>query len=106
MHTAGSADTHDVQRAVFGLHLACLEVDVCQSVELGDYDINVVGANTMTQCHDGLTLVGSAYGVELARGDFKVLCVEIRSNHVDTGRITTDDDIIGQLLGLQMDVKY
>ena len=63
---SGGADAHHSECAVMILYLAGVEVDVGERVELVDHDVDIVGPYAMTQAHDGLSFVCSAYCVELA----------------------------------------
>ena len=40
------------------------KVDVCQSVELVDYDVDVVRTYAMAEAHDRFPFICAAYGVE------------------------------------------
>jgi hypothetical protein len=50
-------------------------------------------------------MIGATDGVKLAARGFPVTGVEIGCDHGHTARVATDDDIVGQLFGLHMDVK-
>jgi hypothetical protein len=85
--------------------LARLVVDVCQCIELVDYDIDVVAANTVTLAGYALAFVGTSNGVELATADLVLDRVEVGSDSVNTGRIANEDNAVCQEFGLQMQME-
>jgi hypothetical protein len=80
---------------MLGAHGASGKVHVGQRVELGDYDVDVVGADAVADTHYRLPLVGAANGVELARRNLEGLGVEKRCHHVNSARIAHQDDSVG-----------
>lgn len=81
LHTATSADTHDLKGTMLVLLGAGGEVDVRQGVEFVEHDIAVVGTNTGRDAGDTLAVVLACDGVELAALDitFDRALVEERS---------------------------
>ena len=82
------------------------QVDIGQRIELVHYNVEVVGAHARAE-H------GDTFAVEIARtrDKFAVLSshlnfVKKRSNHVDTVRVANQDDIIGYLVGMEIQVIY
>ena len=59
----------------------------------------------MGERHNGRTMIGAADGMELATRGFPITSVEVGRNHRHATRVATHDDVVGQLLGLHMDVK-
>ena len=91
---------------MYGVDLASLEVDVGESVEFIDNDIDIVGAYTVAQAHDGLALIGASYGVKFARRNFERAGVEKVGNDIDAGGVAYEYDAVGEHLGSQVEVKH
>ncbi len=102
MQTAGSAQAE--QRQPFGnfAYAACGQVDVDQSVEFGQYDVDVVRADAGGEDAHPLPLVGAGDGVEFAVGDLRFAFVEVGGHALYPAGIAYQDDGVGQLLGCQM----
>lgn len=106
LQSARCADAHHGETAFFGPYLAGLEVDVGQGVEFVDYNVDIVGADTVAEAHYGFALVGASDGVEFAGRYFESPGVEERCHHVDARRIAYEDNAVGELRGEQMQVEY
>ena len=85
--------------------LARLVVDVGKGVELVDDDIDVVAADAVTLTSDAFAFIHTSDGVELTAADLALLRVEMGSNGVNTRWIANEDNLVGQLFGLQMEVE-
>ena len=70
LKTARSTYTYEGQLAEGVFLLACLKVDVCQSIQFVEDDVDIVRADTMADDRDALPLVGAGDGVELSAGYF------------------------------------
>ena len=100
-----STEAHKVQTAEVLLYLTSLEVDICQGIELRNGDVDITDADTRRHhCHT-LALVLTRNGEELAIGDFALLLVEILRNHSHTARVAHQDNRIGKMLRLKMQVE-
>ena len=107
LHTAASADTHDVEAALVLFLRAGSKVDIRQCVDLVHHDIAVVGTDTGGDTRDTLTLELTGDGMELT-GLYVALdgtFVEEGSHHVHTVLVTDEDDLVGQELGFKMQMK-
>ena len=80
-------------------------VSVGKGVEFVDDDIDVVAADAVTLTSDTFAFIHTSDGVELTAADLALLRVEMGSNGVNTGRITHEHHLVGQLLWLQMQVE-
>ena len=76
------------------------------SIEFVHHDVEIIGAHAGAE-H------GDAFAVEIARAgdEFAVLAfhldlVEERGNHDDTTRVANQYDIVGQLVGMKVQVIY
>ena len=47
LQRAGSADSHDVQCAMFRFYLACLEIDVGEGVEFSHHNLDIIGTDAV-----------------------------------------------------------
>jgi hypothetical protein len=59
----------------------------------------------MALCGDAFALIGTGDGVELTTAYFVLYGIEMSSNRIDTGRIAYKDHFVGQMFGLQMEMK-
>ena len=105
LQSTASSDAYHRQRAVLFFLLAGVIVDVGERVKFVDHDIYVIAANTVTLNRDALALIGASNGVELTTADLALFRVEVGCNGVNTGRITHQNYLVGQLFRLQMKVK-
>ena len=80
-------------------------VDVGECIEFVDHDIDVVAADAVALTGDTLALVHTRDGVELTAADLALFRVEVVCNGVNTCWIANEDNPVGQLLGLQMEVE-
>ena len=87
------------------LNFACGKVYVGQRVKLGDDDVDVVGTDAVADAHDGLAAVGAADSMEFARLNLECLCVKESGNHIYTSGVAAQDDAVGKLIGVQVDVE-
>ena len=107
LHTAASANTHDVEAALVLFLRAGSKVDIRQCVYLVHHDIAVVGTDTGGDTRDTLTLELTGDGMELT-GLYVALdrtFVEEGSHHVHAVLVTDEDDLVGQELGFEMQMK-
>ena len=105
LQTATGTDTNHGQGAVLGFLLTGVVVDICQCVELVDNDVDVVTADTVTLSGDALAFVHTGNGVELTGRNLVLYAVEVGSNGVHATRVTNEDNLVCQKLGLQMKVE-
>ena len=105
LQASASADTHQFERMMLGTNLTGLEVDVLEGIELVHHNINIVGADAMAYGRDALALIGTCDGMEFAGRDFALPAVEVGGNQVNTSWVTTHDDLVGQLVGTNMQVE-
>lgn len=103
---AGCADTYHVKGTMVRLDFASLEVDIGQSVQFVDDDIDIVGAYTVAKTHDWLAAIGATDSVKLSRLDFKGTGVEELGYHVYSSGVADEDDAVGQLLGEEVEMEY
>ena len=61
---SGSSYAYHGECAMCVAYFAGGKVDVCQSVELVDYDVDVVRTYAMAEAHDRFPFICAAYGVE------------------------------------------
>ena len=80
-------------------------VDIGECIEFVDHDINVVTTDAVTLAGDTLAFVHTRDGVELTAADLALFRVEVVCNGVNTCWIAHEDNLVGQLLGLQMEVE-
>ena len=106
LKSARGAYAHNVEAAVCVFHNSLLEIDVGESIEFGHHDVDIVAPYAVAQCHNRPAAVGAAYGVELATAHFIVACVKVGCYHVDSARVTAYDDVVAQLVGVKVNVKY
>ena len=59
----------------------------------------------MTLTGDALAFIHTGDGVELAAADLTLFRVEMRSNGIHTGWVANEDNLVGQLLWLQMQME-
>lgn len=85
--------------------LSCVIVDVGEGVEFVDHDVDIVTANTMTLASDALAFIHTSDGVELTTADLALFRVEVGCNGIYSSRITHENNLVGQLLWLQMQVE-
>lgn len=84
------AYTYEGQLAKGLLLLPCLEVDIRQSIELVEDNIDIVRTDTVTDDADPLTSVEPSDRVELSAGDIALDVLEATRHHIDTGGITDE----------------
>ena len=105
LEATASADTHHLERVVLGQNLARLEIDVLESVQLVDYDVDIVGTDAVTESGDTLATVGARDGMDLTTGDLALFAVEEGGNHIYAARVATHDDLVGQLLWTEVQME-
>ena len=88
-----------------GFLLAGGEIDVGQSVELRDGDVDVADADAGRENGHPLALVGAGHGVELAVGDLAFDILEMFGDEGHTARIADQNDGVGQLFGTEVEVE-
>ena len=59
----------------------------------------------MTLAGDTLAFIHASDGMELTTADLALFRVEVGCNGIYTGRITHENNLVGQLLRLQMQVE-
>ena len=90
---------------MLGTNLASLEIDVLEGIEFVHYDVDIVRANAMAHGRDALAFESACDSMEFAGRDFALPAIEERGNQVNTSWVTTHDDLVGQLVGTNMQVE-
>ena len=80
------------------LLLTCLEVDISEGIELVEDNVDVVRTDAVAHHADPLTSIESRDRVELSARDIALDAVEATGYHIDTGRVTDEEDSVGELL--------
>ena len=106
MQGAGGTDPDDVESLVLGLDLTGLEVYVCKGVKLGHHDVDIVGADAVGEGRDAFAVALARDGNEFTRLVTELYVLEVLSYHIHPGGVSHHDDIVGQFLGLEVDVEY
>ena len=84
---------------------SCSVIDIGQSIQLVDNDVNVVATDTVALTSDSFSFISACNGMKLTTADLIFDGIEMCCNRIDTCRIAHEDDFIGQILRLQMQVK-
>lgn len=103
---AAGADTHDVEGAVFRLHLHCLEVDIGESIQLVHHDVNIVGAHAGGEGADAFSAQGAGVGHQFAVLPADFDGVEAAGDVLHTSRVTHHDDMVSNFFGMKAEVVY
>ena len=74
--------------------------------EFVHHDVEVVGAHAGREHGDALAVEPASAGDEFTVLALHLDLVEKRGNHVDAARVAHHDDIVGQLVGMQVQVIY
>lgn len=82
-----------------------LEIDIYEGVQLRHDNIDIVGADARGENGNALPLIGAGEADELTIGVLALNGVEELLNHRDTTRIANEDDFIGELSGLDMEME-
>ena len=96
------ADADKVQTAMGFFGHSRLQVDIGEGVEFVHHDINVVGTHARREHSDTFAVEIAGTGDEFTVLTFHLNLVEKRGNHFDTTRVANHDDVIGQLIGMQI----
>ena len=105
MQGTGSADPEDIEGAVLRLYLAGFEIHIGQGVQLCHHDVYIVGADSVGQGGDALSLVLAGNGNELT---VRIAALDVREmvcQDVYTAGVSHHDHIVCQLFRLHMEVK-
>ena len=81
-----------------------LEIDIGQGVQLGEHNVDVVGAHPRGNHRDTLALVGARVGDELAVLLAHLHRVQHTGYHRHTAGIAHQNDIVGQFLRVQVEM--
>ena len=101
---AAGADTHDVEGAVFRLHLHRLEVDVGEGVQLVHHDVDIVGAHAGGEDADAFAAQGAGVGHEFAVLPAEFDGIEAAGDVLHTSRIAHHNDMVSNLFGMKSEM--
>ena len=82
-----------------------LVIYIRQRVKLIHHDIDIVASYTVTLYCYALAFVGSCYGVEFSAANLMLNIVEVRSNGINSGWVTYEDNLVGQEFRFKMKVE-
>ena len=99
------ADTDKGQLAVFGTHHTCGEVDIGESIQFVDYDIDIVASYAGRDAGDALALTGAGDGMELTALHLAFSSVEVGGNGLHPSGIADEDHFVGKHLRAEMQVE-
>ena len=98
LQAATGADADEREPPRLRLHLASSEIDVGEGVQLVEYDVDIIRADTVRQGGDALSPVGAGDGVELAVRHVAFPRVEMGGHGVDPRGVAHQHHAIRQLL--------
>ncbi len=81
------------------------KVDVFQRIELSDDDVDIVAAYAMGYGRKPLAFVGAGDGMKFTVLDITFLRVEMRRDEADAVGVSTHDNLVGQLVGGDVQMK-
>ena len=104
----GSRSTQSQQSELLELilDLSGGKVDIGQSIQLRNHDVDVVGADTRGERSHTTSLVRAGDGLELAACHVALHIVEVGGYHIYTCRVAHQYHNIRDLLGTKVKVKY
>jgi hypothetical protein len=73
LQTATGTDTYHGEGAMLRLLLAGVIIDVSESIELVDYDVDIIASDTVTLHGDALSFICTSDGVELTAANLALL---------------------------------
>ncbi len=102
---ARSTDTDYLESGMLVFRSTGLEIDIDKGIQLGHDDVDIVGADASGENGNALALIGAGEADELTICVLALDGVEELLNHRNTARIADEDNFIGELSGLDMEVE-
>ena len=98
------ADAHKVEGAMFVLHRAGFQVDIGHGIQFRQHNVDIVGTHSRGNHGDTLAMESSSMGNQFAILLPHLHRVEHGRDHLHTAGIAHQNDVIGQFLGMQIEV--
>lgn len=105
LERARSTDANYLECGMFVFRGAGLEIYIDKGIQLGHDNVDIVGADTCGENGNAFALIGAGEADELTICVLALDGVEELLNHRDTTRIANEDDFIGELSGLDMEME-
>ena len=105
LQAAAGADAHKGQAAKPVAVLSRGEINVGQSVQFVDHDVDVVATDAGGERREAFPVISACDAVELTAAHLALHVVEMGCHHCHATGVADKDDAVGQLLGAQMKVE-
>lgn len=105
LQSAARAQADEGQLAEVGPDGARRKVDVCQRIQLRQHDVDIVAADAVRDDAEAFAPERAGYGVKFAAADVAFRRVEISSDGGYALRVADEEDTVGQLFRLDMEVE-
>ena len=105
LQSATSTDAYEGELPQLVLLSACFEVDICQRIQLIEYDIDVITTNARAHNRDAFAVIGSCNCSELTAFHFTFYVLKVGSYECYAPRIAHENHLVCKVFWFQMQMK-